>query len=567
MPPMKKSNTTALIEMPGSPEGAEAFLKRLRNADDPLALVDKLAPHDLLILHREADDEQRADLLTMARKDQIEGVVDLACWKGDIPDLNAIEEFVRPLVSTGLEGAQAAYDKLGNELRTLLLKRHVVVHLREDKDDEVPAAQGSDLIQCPDNYYFIEIPHPDDVPDIIRQILAGLINKPFEEYQLELECIRHDLPSNLQETAFRWRGGRLADLGFGSLEDGLAILSPRDPEQVKRMLASATNPQYPTSLDFQTSAIVSENIAGNDLLERVLGFLQQSDDPVFAARSERLGADLVAMTSLFLTGSRCDLGDTEAVARSARWARDILALGLWMVVGDDIAAGARALAYLAPATILQAGMGMLIPLRQRARKVLADRRLDTKTAQGLRMDPPLDVILHSLSLDIPGWWPPLDEGRDLSPVPMDPLPGELVAFANPEQLGRAEALLEEAEQLADLACDKLGWDPYALDDRGEVWGSTLLMTALANLAKGDDPRAVPVTPDEAAAFNDRVFNSGEEDLILDSISDLSRVMPVSADGPLHPAAERDPLRRLILRLIHLGRARIASGDPSTILVD
>ncbi len=399
---MKKIKTTALVETPGSPEGVEAFLKRLRNADDPLAMVGKLAPHDFLILHREADDEQRADLLTMARKDQIEGVVDLACWKGDIPDLNAIEEFVRPLVSTGLQGAQAAYDKLGNELKTLLLKRHVVVHLREDKDDEVPAAQGSDLIACPDNYYFIEIPDPDGVPDMVRQIVAGLINKPFEEYQAELECVRHDLPSDLQETAFRWRGGRLADLGFGSLEDGLAILSPRDPKQVKQMLAAATDPQYLTTPDFQTSAIVSENLAGNDLLERALGFLQQSDNPVFQAKSERLPADLSAMTSLFLTGTHCDLGDTEEVARSTRWARNILALGLWMVAGDDVAMGAKALAYLAPATILQAGMGMLIPLRQRARKVLADKRLDTKMAQGLRMDPPLDVILQSLARNIPG---------------------------------------------------------------------------------------------------------------------------------------------------------------------
>ena len=44
MPPMKKSKTTALVEMPGSPEGAEVFLKRLRNADDPLALMSDLAP-------------------------------------------------------------------------------------------------------------------------------------------------------------------------------------------------------------------------------------------------------------------------------------------------------------------------------------------------------------------------------------------------------------------------------------------------------------------------------------------------------------------------------------------
>ncbi len=150
---------------------------------------------------------------------------------------------------------------------------------------------------------------------------------------------------------------------------------------------------------------------------------------------------------------------------------------------------------------------------------------------------------------------------------MDPLPGELVAFADPAQLGRAEALLEEAEQLADLACDRLGWDPSAIDDRGEVCGSTLVMTALANVASGKDPSAASVTPDEAAAFTDRVINSGEEELILGAVSDLSLVMQVSADGPLHPALERDPLRRLILRLIHLGRARIASGDPSTILVD
>ncbi len=95
----------------------------------------------------------------------------------------------------------------------------------------------------------------------------------------------------------------------------------------------------------------------------------------------------------------------------------------------------------------------------------------------------------------------------------------------------------------------------------------MLMTALANLANGKNPSAVPVTLDEAAAFRDRVLNSDEEDLILNAVSDLSRVLPVSADGPLHPALERNPLRRLILSLIHLGQARIASGDPTTILLD
>jgi len=243
----KKAGMLARIDGLATVEGAERFVAKILSSDEAAALTAPLPPHDVLALLRAADDEQRSELLAIAQPEQIRGVIDLECWTGDVPDPMAIAGLLEPLVSTGLEGADRAYDALEGELRTLLFKDRLIVHLREDKDDDVPAAEGSELIQCPDGYYFVEIPDPDGFPGVLRQLLTAVLNKPFSEYQREFECLRHDLRSDLEEAALRWRDGRLADLGFGSREEALTLLSPRDPGGVRRDLERMERPSPPIS--------------------------------------------------------------------------------------------------------------------------------------------------------------------------------------------------------------------------------------------------------------------------------------------------------------------------------
>jgi len=543
--------------------GADDFLRRLRDADEPLALVADLTPHDLLFLLREADDEQRVDLLALADREQVQGVVDLTCWKADHPDLAALGDLIAPLAMASLDGADKALDDLGEELRTLLLRQHAVVHLRENKDDDVPAADGSELIACRDGYYFIELPYPDDVTDLERQLLAALLNRPFEEYQPELECLRHDLLSELEELALRWRNARLADLGFETRVDSLALLSPLDPVQVERAITDATGAPPPLRVEARIPILYGANLGGRAVLDRSLAALAASDDPGYAERSRAIGAELGAMTSRFLTAIGCDLGSLDDVRRGVRLARDTLALGLTAVSGADPERGARALATQVPATLVQAGMGLLAPLRERAQRLLADPRLALQDRRGALLDRQHRVAVEGLARDLPLRWPALDGDAATAAAPREPADGELEGFTDPAEVARAADLLAEAELLPGLIRDTLRFT--AVPDTEGVAGSSLVLAALVNLSAGNEPGALPLVTSAAEAFTQRFLDEEDRASTAQAMAALATRCNTAGQDTVDPLNERDPLRRLLLRLVLIGRARIRADEPLVFL--
>jgi hypothetical protein len=541
---------------------ADELIARIGASDDPAAIVRALGPLDLVTALREADDEQRVELLAAATDEQIAGVTDLACWRGGDFDAGALLALLAPAVATGLDAAAHLFRALDGELRTLILKPYVVVHLREDKNEEFPAAESSELLECSDGIYAIELPDPEGVPQAVRQILAALVNLEFVEYQPELECLRHDLPSELEATALRWRTGRLADLGFAPHDEGRAAIAPLDPEVVRRRLAAGTRAPRPGGVDLPV--LYRKCLEGRAFLDAALARAAGADDPELAERAALLPAWIGAAVNLFLSGIGTDVGDLEAAAQGTRLARDALALGLGTAVGRDADAAARALLLEPPISFMRIGAGVLAPLRERARQL--ERRLGVATGgRPLEaLDAPHAAIVETLAAELPRRFPPLDEGADLSIAPLSPLDRELVGFADPAEVARAEMLLAEAERVPDLLA-RLG----ALDGaarRPVPTPSVALLTALANAASGGPLRSAPLSPDEAEAFADRALGIGAEALIADSLRALAEPLGIAAEGSAHPSDERDPRRRLVVRLLHLGRARLEGGGPAGALV-
>lgn len=555
--------TTGLLRTADLRRGADEFLRRLSDEDHPLALVRELKPHDLLLVIGEADDEQRIDLLALADREQVQGVIDLTCWHDDHPDLAALGDLISPLAMSGLDGATKMLGDVTDELRTLFLKRFAVVHVREDKDDDIPAAQGSELIACPDGYYFVELPHPDDVSDLERQLLTALLNQPFEEYQRELECVRHDMPSELEELGLRWRTARLADQGFEPRVESLALLFPRDPDQVKRAVTTAAGPPHPLRDDPSLPVVYGRNLEGREVLDRALHALATSDDPQHLERARSIGAELGAMTSRFLTAIGTDLSDLDDVGRGVRFARDTLALGLAAVSAGDPRLGTLALLTQVPSVLVQAGMGLLAPLRDRARALLAEKRLAVQGRPGALLDRPWSIAARSLARDLPLRWPPLDGDDAVSAGEGEPGLDELESFFDPAQVERAEDLLAEAELLADLIHDRLGFT--AVPDTEGVMGSSLLLASLVNLSTGEEPNRLPLEVERAEAFARAFLEANEQSAIGQALAALATSCGISGEGTVDPAGERDPRRRLVLRLAIIARKRVLGDEPLVFL--
>jgi hypothetical protein len=528
---------------------AEAVLARIRAAADPKAIVRALAPQDLLWTWRAADDELRLEILGAAERDQVVLLVDMACWKESLPEVAELEELVRPLVASGPDGASLALDLIEPELRTLLLKSHARVHVVEDRNEEAPADEGSELISCSDGYYHIELPDPDRVSETVRGLIGALLLRQFDEYHRELECVRVDLASELEEIAGRFRAGRLADLGYATRDEGLALLSPRAPEEVRRAVEARVLSR-PLSTDLPLPVLYGKGYAGHAFLGRVLASFETSTDPAVAARSGTLAGELAAMTGLFLAGMGTDIGDVAAVTRGVEQARDTLALGLEAVSRGDEDEAVRALAHVVPGLLLQAGLGVIAPLQRRARAVLADPRLASGGRSGGALDGPHVAALRGLAARLPLRWPVLEEGQDLTATLVEPLDHELAAFASLAQVETVQRLLAEAERVPALVFGALG---ACAPLPAGVTASSVVLTALAG-------------KEEPSRFAARVLEEPEDSFAASAMAVLAPAAGAAPGGPLFVGEEGDPMRRLLLRLVLLGRARLAAGGPSGALI-
>jgi hypothetical protein len=546
----------------GAARAAEHTLEQLQGTDNPGLLVRSLEPYDLLMAWHLADDEQRADLLKMADKAQVDLLVDIRCWKSDLPDIDAVEELISPLVMTGFAGATRALQNMEGELRTLLLKRNARVHLLEDINEEIVVPDTSELIPCPDGRYFIELPDPDQVTDVERALFQTLLMQPFDFYQRELECIRHELPGELTELAYRWRKGRLADYGFATREEAMEMLVPYTVDEVRQMAASSEPAVVPPS-DFSWPVLYREVFTGNEFLDAVMEVLNASDTPELLARRGTLGAELAAMINLFLSAGTVNLGDVEEVARMATWARDLMALGLSECADGDESEGARLLSVISPGIFLRVALGLLYPLRKRARRVLGDRKLIPSGRKGSIFDPPYFVALSCLSRDIPAFCPSLSKEAEFAHSLFEPKKSDLKAFSTPRQVQYAERLLEEAELLPSLLFDGLECERPPV--RGTP-ASILVLNALANAAADREPTAKPIEREEANVFAEELLALNEDQLLSDALAVLAPLMDASLELPRDLHEDSDPARRLLIRLIKIGRSRLAADAPERILL-
>jgi Family of unknown function (DUF6178) len=554
MTTLKKTRSIGLVR---AEKNAETILSRLRETEEPMQLVQSLAAQDFVVAWNVADDEQRVDLLRLGAPEQTDLLVDLSCWEGDHPNLEALEQTYKPLVLSSLDGAIYALDAIGEELRTLLLKRNATVHLLEDRNEQIQVPETSELLACSDGYYFIEFPDPDAVTDVERALINALLHKPFEEYQRELECVRHDFVSELEESAYRWRTGRLTDYGFSTREEAISLLAPRSAEEARRMAISA--PELPLLSDTRLPVLYHENIKGSDFLDNVLEGLGRLTGASVESENSTIGAELASMTNRYFTAAGIDIGDVEAMSQGVTWARDMLSLGLYEAADGVEEEGVRLMAILPPGVLFQVGIGLLYPIQRKARSLLNDHRL----VAGV-FDPPYRIGLGCMARDIPCLWPPIFDGSaDTSHSLFEPVDTELAAFSTRGQVERAEQLIEEAKCLPDLLFEGIKCTTPLLR---ETPASILVLTALANAAGDRAPTAKPVTPDEARVFSEQVLAIHEDQLLSDALAVLAPLIGADPIAPADLSTETDPASRLLIRLILIARARLGADAAHRVVL-
>jgi hypothetical protein len=358
---------------------------------DPQALVRALPADELYLAIRDVGLGDAAPLVQLASKEQFQVFLDLAAWSGDafaprdaLPWLRAARAgaSLEPKAAARWEAKLAALDR---EVLFLVLRDGTrILDLEQDPDPEIASDR---FLRTPDGKYVIEF-LVDGVEYVaVRGLLDDLYAQdPFQATRL-LSAIRFETPSELEETALRWRTGRLADLGWPSLEEALSWFA-RPPK------APAGSPGAPG----RPAGFLLATLARGGLLDRAVARLD-------ADEREAVEAQLVTAANAVLVADAIDPDDVAAVQEAFESARSYLALGLEKLSAGDEDRAAAALAATPLKRIFQEGFGRVLELSWRAQRLLE------RAGPGTRFGSPLDEALAALAARRPRYFPGLEAPR------------------------------------------------------------------------------------------------------------------------------------------------------------
>lgn len=399
-------------------------LDLILDASSPQALVRALPADELYLVIRDVGLGDAAPLVQLASAEQFKVFLDLEAWSREGFDPRKALPWLRAArAGAHLEPRAAArwerkLSSLDREVLYLTLRTSLRIHdLEQDPDPELHADR---FMRTPEGKFVVEF-LVDGVEYLaVKGLLDDLFAEdPFAATRL-LSSLRWDLPSELEETALRWRTGRLADLGYPTIEEALSWFArpPRAPAH------RAAPPARPPG--FLLAALER-----GSLLDRAAALLSPADRAAVEGQ-------VVAAANAVLVADGVDPADPEAVRTAFEAARGYLDLGLDRLGGGDAARAAEALAQTPVKRIFQEGFGRVLELAWRARE------LRRRAGDEARLGAPLDDALQALSGSRPRYFPgveaPEAEWGTVTAAAFQPR-----HFATPADLARTSAALDRAE--------------------------------------------------------------------------------------------------------------------------
>jgi hypothetical protein len=464
------SRFRASLARPRGPRRMDALLE----AADPAAAVAALSLPELYFLVKEVGLGEAGELVALATPEQLRGCLDMDIWDRDRLQFDAAVPWLQALVEAGFEKLTEVWERLDPELSALILARTTRIYdhtLEEaaDEDEERP------MITTVDTFFTVVITaEREDEIRLVYRIIDDLYRGDMTLARHTLMSARSELTSELEEMSYRWRAGRMADLGYVDFYEALEVFRPIDPETIRIGEETADPAQPADEGGVGLPAPVIEPMAGT-FLGRAL---EQVSD---AAEAERLEAALVYLVNRVLSASRVQPGDEEAVRLASQHAAATVSLGLEHLCAGRLERAAAALASVSLTRAHRLGHTLTLRLGRMAR-LLAPRAITAGDPSG--------QVIEALLRARPLYTEALDDSDAVGVRP----------FRSLQDLRRAAEHLTELAARIALA-DALGVDLLAMamvpEPRPEL--DDHARTALARLLAGGELDAAPLTQAELVA--------------------------------------------------------------------
>jgi hypothetical protein len=519
--------------------------RRLRRADallesrDLRAAVRALPGDELYYVIHEVGLRDAGDILAEATPEQLQMVLDFALWERDQVEPEALADWAEAMAAAPIDRIGAWIEGLDSELVGLLLRRGAriydltqegppdepegtffptpdgfflldVIGLRHQRDDEGGAAAAAPAPQAPES---------DDEEATSARVLIRLVDAFYRTdkdlARRMLVGARSEMDAELEESALRWRQGRMADLGFADYYDALEVYRELDPATVQVRDESAARARRGGA-----RAAAADAGHGADTALRVPTALAErladTAGSTFARAAHQLAGDdldqlraaLVALTNMVLAADRVTPGDDAAVAAVLERMSATLDVAVERLAANDDARGAEALRSVPLIRLFRLGVSVVGKVRRLA---LALKRRGPLGPGGYALAEPEDAtVLDAVTRLRPLFPRLLDDRPAAGERPFQSLSDVARATAAIERVAAAQVLLRglgvTAEDLAPgaPALEATGVDVAALD------AGLLARTVLIHLLASSPPSKPPIPLRALDPTDVQAFEAGLE---------------------------------------------------------
>jgi len=318
----------------------------LLSAEDAPAVIAALSPTEVFELVHEVGFEDAQPLIEYATAAQIQGAFDLDAWSADHLELAPLKPWLAALVEAGYEKVGEVWKDLDAELRALIMQKQVIVYdvtQNEGPDENSDAS----IMPTPDSFFLVELTGDEDTQRLTQRLIEDLYRADAALARNTLMAARSEPSAELEEMSYRWRSGRLADLGYVDFYEALDLFRPLTPDQVAIGEGSQDR-----SLDDEPTHLplaIAEEVIGRSFLARAIGSI---DDP---GEAERLESALMVLVNKVLAAGRAKPGQTEVMRRGALYATATLSLGLETIARGDLTRARDALITIALSRLFRVG--------------------------------------------------------------------------------------------------------------------------------------------------------------------------------------------------------------------
>jgi uncharacterized protein DUF6178 len=512
--------------------------RKLRRADallegpDPERAVRALPGDEFYYVVHELGLRDAGDILALARPEQVQAALDFALWERDQIVPERAGEWIEALAEAPYETIGAWVAGLDVELFALLLRQNARIY--DLSLEEPPDEPAGTLYPTPDNLFVLDVtgtpvatvgePGPSDDEDSgtsARAFIRLIDNLYRADRNLARRLFvgaRSELDSELEELAYRWRQGRMEDLGFSDYYEALEVYRELDPASV-RLGETAPGGMRARPLD-DRGATDGAARAPTALVERLTRagspFARGAQGIASADEVSELHFSVVALTNRVLAADRVTPGDDAAVAATLDRQLATLDLAVEFLARGDAAREIEAVRTVPVGRLFRLGVSLVGKVKRLA-TTLRRRGPFAPTRRDL-VEPDEALALEAVTRHRPLFAGLLDEPPSNADRPFRSLADLARATAAVERAAATQALLlglgvtPEVLAPGSTLLDETGVDEAALD------AGLLARTALVRLVLR---RAGPKPGDAAVTFTA---------LEPKDVRDFQALLETTADG-------------------------------------